>query len=601
MATAGVVYKLLAQGPGHTDDDPVDEEYDFIVVGGGSAGAVVARRLSDNPKHKVLLLEAGASNHTSMSVEQAMPIACSSLQQSDVDWMYRTVPQTESCGDLNNRVSFWPRGKTLGGCSSINYMQYVRGHPEDYDSWGVEGWSFKELLPFFKRSEDMKDPKLATSALHGTGGPLQVTKVVPHPLVTKFLEAGAQAGVPTVADYNDPEQMLGLGLSQVTVSESGQRCSTAEFVTQVMDQRRNLHVRTYCHTTRVLFDSSSSVPKATGVEFVRVGGKLANRGRSVVRAKREVILSAGAVGSPHILMLSGVGDRKMLEEAGVPVVHHNAHVGQNMTDHLMVPIEYASKIPSLTPELETLANFARYKALGTGPFTSTGLEMTGFVKTGVRPDLEAPDAQIHFIPVGQHPPTLREEIAAGMISNMNFRADLHEIDDETPYRMTALAILLHPKSVGHITLRSADPFDHPLIDPKYLTHPDDVATLVGVCKIADTIFQQKALAKVRGDFKGRVTGCPFDKDKDPDRYWEWCARQHAVTVYHPVGTCKVGNASDGARVVDARLRVVGVSGLRVMDASIIPTVPSGNTNAPAIVVGERGADLVLQDHRKANL
>jgi choline dehydrogenase-like flavoprotein len=502
---------------------------------------------------------------------------------------------------MNNRVSFWPRGKVLGGSSSINYMNYVRGHPEDYDSWGVPGWGYSDVLPFFKKSEDVKIPELAGSELHGTGGPLQVTQVDPHPLSTAYLNAASQAGIAISKDYNDPEQMVGhMGYSQVTIGANGKRCSTADFVNQVA-WRSNLHVRTYCQATKVLFEAAKVGPKAVGMQYVRTGGQLKGNERRVVRARKEVILSGGAIGSPHLLMLSGVGDRKQLEEQGIECVLDQPHVGKNLMDHLMVGIEYESLIPSITKgEILRPSTLAKYALFGTGRLASPGLELCGFVRTGVRPDLQAPDAQIHFFATGGVNEDVAKQTQAGLPHNLNVRPEivLSAVDPRTPnpYRMIALSVLLHPKSRGHVSLRSPDPFDRPLIEPNYLSHPDDVATLVAAGKLSDQIFQQKAFDGIRGPV---VTSkfIPSElKEAEPDAYWKFKVKSGAVTVYHPVGTCKIGTASDPGRVVDERLRVVGVSGLRVCDASIIPSSPSGNTNAPSIMVGERGADLILHDH-----
>lgn len=597
---AALALKYVCSAPS-TDDAPIDAQYDYVIVGGGSAGAVVARRLCDQG-FKVLLLEAGANNKTKsyMGFEQAMPLASGILQLGTIDWKYKTTPQKNTSSMMENRVSFWPRGKTLGGCSSINYMQYVRGHPEDYDSWNVKGWGYKELLPYFLRSEDHHLPNLPKPALHGKGGPLHVTLVTPHPLSKIFVAAGAEAGLPTVADYNDPDSMFGMGFSQVTVSPNGKRASTANFVNPSPSSL--LHVRTFAQVARVIWDRSGPEPRAIGVEYVRTGGKLMGREIKKVLATKEVVLSGGAVGSPHLLLLSGIGDQKELADAGIDCVHHLPAVGKNMTDHLMALVEYESKIPSITSKDENLPNLLRYLVMGTGAFTSTGLEVTGFFKTGVRPDLQAPDAQIHFIATGMDPAELTKQQAEGKASNFNFDYSKLELDHTAPYRMTALPILLHPKSVGYVRIRSADPFDHPLIEPNYLSHPDDMKTLVEACKKADSIFQQKAFLGVRGRaLNNEKIPIPFDRFSQPDQYWAEVITRRAMTVYHPVGTCKIGNADDANRVVDERLRVVGVRGLRVCDASIIPFTPSGNTNAPAIVVGERGAALIAEDARAPRL
>nr|BAJ97253.1 predicted protein [Hordeum vulgare subsp. vulgare] len=570
----------------------VHREYDYIVVGAGSAGCVVAARLSEDPDVNVLLVEAGGDDN---AFNVRTPLASNMLQGSERDWQFTTVPQKHcSLGNVN-QVSKWPRGKCLGGSSAINYMAYVRGHKDDYNTWskmGCEGWSYEDVLPYFLRSENQTAERLKGNKYHGTGGELDVSDLRHvHKLSEMFVDACASVGIKKVSDYNGEDQ-LGAGLCQVTQS-NGERCSSARaFLHKNAGSRRNLTIATGCHVTRVTFNDAK---QATGILMSRAAGAPA----VPVLARREVVLCGGSVQSPQILMLSGVGPREELEKHGIAVVA-DLPVGRNLQDHLFVPVPYKCNIDTYSEKaIGTLPNLFNYLVNKKGPLSSNGLECTAFTQTGVRKDLGgAPDLQMHaFSAFG----TYRDLKNFG--SKEEFIAE--DLKKGAQHNgLTYLPVLLHPRSIGTITLRSSNAFDAPVIDPRYLEHPDDVKVLVEGVKLAERMTKSPVYSAAGVELKAYVD-CPENPVRKlcpheigSDQYYEWTVRHSASTVYHPVGTCKMGRASDPSAVVDARLRVLGgVSKLRVVDCSIMPTLVSGNTNAPAIMVGEKGAAMIREDRK----
>jgi choline dehydrogenase-like flavoprotein len=524
--------------------------FDYLVIGGGSAGCVLASRLSEDPAVSVCLVEAGPADS---SVLLHCPAALALLAQTGgASWRFETVPQA----GLNGRRGYQPRGKVLGGSSSINAMCYTRGVPADYDRWAAEGnagWGFADLLPYFKKAEHNER---GADAHHGTGGPLNVKDLTtPNRFGPVFVEAAVQAGHPRNPDFNGARQE-GVGAYQVT-HKNGERCSAAKAYLTPNLGRPNLTVMTGAHATRLLLDGR----RAVGVE-VRVGGAL-----QTLQARREVLLTAGALQSPQLMMLSGIGPGAQLQSHGIGVVHDLPGVGANLHDH--PDVVQVVDTPGLTElfglslrgALNMLGGVIEWRRARTGLLTTNYAEAGGFIKSG--PDEALPDLQLHFV-VGKL-------IDHGRKTVFGHGYSCH-------------VCLLRPKSRGALTLASADPFAAPLIDPNFLADPDDLQRLVRGFKLMRTILQQPALAGYRG------RELPASAGAQTDAQIEQFIRDHADTIYHPVGTCRMG--SGPTDVVDAGLRVHGLQGLRVVDASIMPSIVGGNTNAPVIAIAEKAADLI---------
>ena len=517
--------------------------FDYVIVGAGSSGCVLAARLSEDPETTVLLLEAGGPD---TRAEIHIPAAFSKLFKTDHDWNYTTAPQEH----MGGRELYWPRGKTLGGSSSINAMIYIRGHRSDYDEWadmGCDGWSYADVLPYFRKSEDNSR---GASAYHGAGGPLRVERPRDAaPVMRAFVAAAGQAGYPETDDFNGPDQE-GAGLYDLTQKRGRRHSAAAAFLKRAL-KRPNLTVWTHAHARRVTFDGL----QATGVELDRDGS------RQTAQASREVILSGGTINTPQTLMLSGVGPADHLRGMGIEVVADRAGVGQNLQDHLITGLR--EKLPgggSLL-DAESILSVARYLLFRRGMLTSNIAEAGLFVST--RPGERAPDVQFH--------------VAPALFEN-------HGLVPPTEHGFSLGPTLVRPKSRGEIRLASPDPHVHPVIDPNYLADAADGASLVAGLRIAREIVRQPALAAFRG---GEIhPGADLQSDADLLAY----VRETSETLYHPVGTCRMG--SDADSVVDSELRVRGVRGLRVVDASVMPTVPNGNTNAASMMIGEKAADLI---------
>lgn len=526
-------------------------EFDFVITGAGSAGCVLANRLSENPSNKVLLLEAGPADK---SIMIRMPAGVASLitKPNKYNWGF----ETEGSPELNNRKDYWPRGKGLGGSSSINGMLYIRGHARDYDQWrqlGLDGWSYADVLPYFKRSETNE---AGGDDFRGDAGPLNVSNVMnASPLYQAVIDAGKQAGYKLTKDFNG-EQQEGFGYYQLTVKD-GKRCSASAAYLHPAMSRPNLKVETNAVTSRVLFEGK----KATGVEYM-VGNQTIQ-----VKARREVIISCGAIGTPQTLLLSGIGDKDYLQRFGIPVIAHLPGVGQNLQDHLDVNVQYKCNQPvtayaQVANPLSVIGIGLQYVLFGTGPGRSQGLEAGAFVKS--RPEVEVPDLQMHLFnaPFSDHGRKQLKMHAFGL-------------------HMCAL----RPESRGFIALKSTDPNAAPLIQPNYLSSQTDRRTLREAVKIARKIVSQEAMATYRGEELN--PGKDVKSDDEIDDF----VKRTAITIYHPVGTAKMGN--DEMSVVDSSLRVRGIQGLRVVDASVMPTLVGGNTNAPTIMIAEKASDLIL--------
>ncbi|MEM7222525.1 MAG: choline dehydrogenase [Pseudomonadota bacterium] len=534
-----------------TQDTDLDR-YDFIIAGAGSAGCVLANRLSANPAHRVLLLEAGGRDWNPWI---HVPVGYfKTLHNPNTDWGYKTEPDP----GLNGRSIDWPRGRTLGGSSSINGLLYIRGQQQDYDHWrqlGNAGWSYADVLPYFIRSEDQEN---GANEYHGAGGGLSVQNMRAKRVICEALiEAAGELGVPRNDDFNGAQQD-GVGYFQQT-ARNGRRCSTAVGFLNPARNRKNLDIVTHALVEKVVVDDG----KATGIAITQKG----NPRTFGVKPGGEIILSAGAIGSPQILQLSGIGPGELLQRFDVPVVKDVPGVGLNLQDHLQIRTVYEVNVPTLNEEIN---NFLRRMLIGvqyvltrTGPMSMGASQVCMFAKS--RPGLETPDIQYHFQPLSADKPGI----------------EMH------PFPGITLSVCqLRPESKGRIEITSPDPKAYPAIHPNYLSTTTDQQTAIDALKFTRRLVETKTFKPYV--VREHLPGPQIETDEELLD----SARNIAQTIYHPTSTCKMG--SDETSVVDERLNVRGVDGLRVVDASIMPAIVSGNTNAPTIMIAEKASDMILE-------
>ncbi|XP_052257319.1 glucose dehydrogenase [FAD, quinone]-like [Dreissena polymorpha] len=556
---------------GHTD-----EEYDYIIVGAGSAGSVVAARLAEDSDNKVLLLEAGGHYSERPSFFQS-PLMWAMGLKTEYDWEYYTKPQEKSSFGLKGQRSYWPRERVLGGTSCINGVQYTRGILFDFDEWeaaGCTGWGYKEVLPYFLKSEDIHIESLKSSPYHSQGGPIAVSYGHVTELNEHILKAGQRLGY-DVTDYNAKDQH-GFSTVPKSLRDGVSARSGLEYIGK--KQMRNLHVSLQSFATKIQIDKSDKTAK--GVYYIKHGSKF------YVKARREIIISGGTINTPQLLLLSGIGPSDHLKEKNIPVIT-DLPVGQNLQDHLYIPLlSHINQSLSITiDDVESYWMKLRFSLQGKGIYSTSTLDTSAFLHL-VNPNVgkRYPDIQMIF------EATL---YSSNVLNYEDYIAHALLNSDAKQHGFTSAICLTRPFSRGQITLKSNDPFDHPTIDPKYLEDERDVNTLIGGIRVWEKLMETPEMKALGVDIdRMKMPFCSKHKFRS-DEYWECLIRHIGISMYHHSGTCKMGPIEDHSTVVDPELRVKGIQGLRVADASVFPNVTSGNINAPVIMVGEKAADLII--------
>lgn len=557
--------------------------YDFIIVGGGTAGCVLAGRLSEDNDVTVLLVEAGGSDWGNPNID--IPGLAPSNMKTEIDWNYFSERQDGLFKGLAGERSTWPRGKVLGGSSSINALAVVRGANLDYDRWanytGDITWDYAHVLNYFKKMEDMRIPELRESKFHGKDGPVTIEHQSSSPLSHKLVEAGQSLGYSPSNDYNDG--FIEEGVFRLHSNRAnGKRMSTSRAYLHPAMDRSNLHVAVNAHVQKVVIKDK----KAVGVEVIKDGRK------HVIGATREVILSSGTVGSPQILLLSGIGPQKQLDDLKIPVVA-NLSVGENLHDHVFFDLAASIDEP-LSWTVSAYTSWwskLQYHLFGTGILTVPfGFENTAFMCSNSETcEKHWPDIQLHIQNMVYHSSASRGlNMGEDMIHELSYR-------DGWPYGFTCMSSVPRPESRGSITLISADPFDYPKISANYLKDKYDMDILIKGVEGCKSIMSSKPMQAIGTKFLDTVPlkACSH-YEFDTRQYWGCAIKQRPLTIYHPVGTCKMGPQEDPTAVVDSKLRVHGISGLRVVDASIMPWITSGNTHIPTIMIAEKAAELILE-------
>ncbi|XP_063628493.1 glucose dehydrogenase [FAD, quinone]-like [Cydia splendana] len=570
-----------------------DPNYDFIVVGAGSAGSVVANRLSEVPEWKVLLVEAGGNPTLATEAPQ---LAYSNLGTAE-DWNYRPEPQDGACRGYKGQQCTWPRGKTLGGCSSINFMFYIRGNKLDYDEWGADGnygWDYDSVLPYFKKSENFTGPLDDNKVdYHGTGGYLNIEKSTMHPLESFLLKAASEIGIEVKEDLNTENQM-GIAKSY-TNTKNGIRHSTARAFLNPIKYRPNLHVVINALATKILFKPSSNI--VDGIMIKKDGQDI------VVKAKKEVILSGGAINSPQLLLLSGIGPQKHLKNLDIDVIA-DLPVGENLQDHVFTAIYFKAltgeKQSHFSSKEKIVKHFSDFVLQQSGIFSDVSPHLvTAFVNT-TNSASTSPDMQYHYL---FFPPGMKNVVDMFTKHNFNdeFRDYMAEINKENTI-LLVYNVVLQPKSKGRILLKSKTPEEHPLIYANYFDNYDDMRTLIRGIKQTLELANTNAFKEAGFEVMWPKLKACDSYDQGSDEYLECFARELTLSLYHPTSTTKMGHDDDESAVVNPELKVRKIKGLRVIDASIMPKVVRGNTNAPTIMIGEKGADLIkkywLHEHNE---
>ncbi|KAJ2942788.1 hypothetical protein O0L34_g14975 [Tuta absoluta] len=562
-------------------DRTPDESYDFIVVGGGTAGAVVAGRLSANPRWKVLVLEAGGDEPAISSVPAMLTAYWT---RNDTDWNYHTEPTERACRSNGDAGCYWPRAKMFGGSATFNGMMYMRGHAADYDGWainGAKGWSWAEVFPYFLMSEDNKQiGKLVSREHHNKGGPMPVQQF-PYapPLAHSVVAASIELGYPPTTDLNG-DNITGFTIAQ-TYNNHGSRYTTTRGYLRPNSHRKNLHVVFHAHVSKLIVDPATK--KVTGVEYLDLNN---GNAKKEIKVTKEVILSGGTMNSPQLLLLSGIGPRETLDKFNIPTIADLPGVGQNLHNHVGVDLSFVMTKSKDTPELNW-GTAAQYLLSRTGPLSATGMsQVTGLANTKYAPaGGRHPDAQFFFRGSDA-------DCADGTMPDSN-TIEKHPV-------LGISVVNVQPKSRGYLTIRSIDPMAKPLFQPNYFLEERDVDVLVEAAKIAYALTNTSILQSKYGMIPNPEHGTECgDVNEITDEFLKCMIKTHTAPENHQVGTCKMGDRSDPMAVADTELKVHGVDGLRVIDASIMPVVNTGNTMAPVIMIAERGSQFIIQRYQRS--